>query len=52
MVIKSQRKRAKERNKLQKLFRKTMNTMPIRTYLSVIILNINRLNGPIRRQSS
>ena len=50
-VIKPQRKRAKERNreKLQKLLEdKTINTMAISTYLSIITLPVNGLNHPTK----
>ena len=53
IVIKSQRKRAKEEEtkKTTKKTQTTINKMAISTYLSIITLNVNVLNAPIKRQS-
>ena len=50
IVIKSQDKRAQEeRNKELQNNQKTINKMTISTYLSIITLNVNGLNAPIKR---
>ena len=46
IIIKSQGKKAKERNKKTT---KTMNNMAISTHLSITALNVNGLNAPIKR---
>ena len=43
------RERNKRRRKKQKRTPKTINKMAISIYLSVITLNVNRLNVPIKR---
>ena len=43
------RKQEKGRKKTNKNKSKTVNKMSIRTYISIIILNVNGLNGPTKR---
>ena len=51
IVIKSQGKRAKEDRKKKNYNNnpKTINKMAISTYLSIVTLNVNGLNVPIKR---
>lgn len=52
--MKSQWKRAREEERNTEELQnsqKTMNKMAIGTYLSIITLNINGLNSPVKRQS-
>ena len=53
LVIKSQEKRTKEEGekKTYKNKSKTVNKMALRTYISIITLNINGLNVPTERHS-
>ena len=48
-TIKPQKERQKERKKKYKINWKTMFKMAINTYLSIITLNVNGLNSPIKR---
>ena len=52
MIIKSQVKRAKEEQRNKKELQNTQNTinkMATSTYLSIITLNVSRLNAPFKR---
>ena len=50
IVIKPQEKRTRERkNKGQQNKSKTVDKMAIRTYISIITLNVNGLNAPTKR---
>ena len=49
-VTKPQKRTARgEKERNYKNSQKTMNKMAIRPYLSIITLNVNRLNSPIKR---
>ena len=51
IVIKSQEKRTKQEGKRKDLQNKskTINKMSVRTYISIITLNVNGLNAPTKR---
>jgi len=48
IVIKPQEKRTKEGKKKEQQKSKTINKMAIRTYVSMITLNVNGLNSPTK----
>ena len=51
IVIKSQGKRTKQEERNQKVTKTTRkHKMVVSTYISIITLNINRLNAPIKRR--
>ena len=49
IVIKSQGREQKKEKRTTKITQKTINKMPINTYLTVITLNVNGLSAPIKR---
>ena len=48
LIMRDQEKKGMEKNYKNNC--KTINNMTINTYLSIITLNVNRLNAPIKRQ--
>ena len=51
IIIKSQENKRRRKKKTYKNNSQTINKMAIRTYISIITLNVNGLNAPIIRQS-
>ena len=48
LIIKSQENKKGAKGNLKKS--KTINKMAIRTYISILTLNVNKLNSPIKRR--